>query len=119
MNLIKNTKSFKRSAKHLLKKYRSLADELEQLRNELLENPHLGIHLGDNIYKIRVASASKGKGKSGGFRVITYLVEPTETDVLIMLITIYDKSEQEDISKEVLLEVIAEIIEEENEDEET
>ncbi len=71
MNLIKNTKSFKRSAKHLLKKYRSLLDELEQLRNELLENPYLGTHLGDNIYKIRLASASKGKGKSGGFRVIT------------------------------------------------
>lgn len=31
--------------------------------------------LGAGLYKIRLGSASKGGGKSGGFRAITYYVE--------------------------------------------
>ena len=69
--IVKITKSFKRQAKPLLKKYP--AKELLQLENELLENPKLGKPLGHDSYKIRVAVKSKGKGKSGGLRVISHL----------------------------------------------
>ena len=44
------------------------------LFEELSENPILGTSLGDNCYKVRVAIKSKGKGKSGGARVITYII---------------------------------------------
>jgi mRNA-degrading endonuclease RelE of RelBE toxin-antitoxin system len=46
---------------------------LENLEKELTDNPKLGEPLGANIYKIRVAAKDKSKGKSGGFRIITYL----------------------------------------------
>ena len=59
----------------------------------------MGDDLGDNTYKVRMAIASKNKGKSGGARVITcnVLVDVVNTD--IYLLTIYDKGEQDSISK--------------------
>jgi mRNA-degrading endonuclease RelE of RelBE toxin-antitoxin system len=65
--------SFKSEAKRLGKKYYSLDDDLEQLVKSLLENPLQGVSLGNNLYKILLAIKSKGKGKSGGARVITML----------------------------------------------
>ena len=89
------TRIFLKKSKKLLKKYVSLKLELLELFEELSENPYLGIPLGDNRYKIRVAVKSKGKGKSGGVRVITYLVSENEE---IYTIDIYDKSERDSIS---------------------
>ena len=59
---------FDKAAKRLGKKYRSLAGELKLLQEELRENPYLGTDLGDNVRKIRLGIASKGKGKRGGAR---------------------------------------------------
>jgi hypothetical protein len=53
--------NFKKEAKKLIKKYPSLKIELVKLFLELEQNPTLGISLGDNIYKIRLAIASKIK----------------------------------------------------------
>jgi len=74
-NSIFITGLFERKYKKYAKKFRSLPDELRELQEQLLENPHSGTELGGGIYKIRLASKSKGKGKSGGFRVITYIIE--------------------------------------------
>jgi mRNA-degrading endonuclease RelE of RelBE toxin-antitoxin system len=96
------TKRFEKEAKKYLKKFKSLKSELEELINELTENPSKGTSLGNSAYKIRLASKSKGKGKSGGFRIITYLVESIENKdkqiiTLVTLLSIYDKSETEKI----------------------
>jgi mRNA-degrading endonuclease RelE of RelBE toxin-antitoxin system len=64
------TRHFEREAKPLLKKYASLRSELATLGEELSENPEKGTPLGNNLFKIRIAIASKGKGKRGGARVI-------------------------------------------------
>jgi len=56
-----------------IKKYRSLKDELKGLSEELESNPRKGALIGEDTYKIRVAVKSKGKGKSGGMRIITYV----------------------------------------------
>ena len=91
---------FKRELKPLIKKYRSLTDELAELVESLIEEPIQGDSLPLNCYKIRLAIQSKGKGKRGGARVITHFhVKDDE----IFLISIYDKSEQEDISDKELL----------------
>jgi len=92
------TDNFVRKIKKLAKKYKSLADDLEILKKELLENPKIGVSLGGNVRKVRMAITSKGKGKSGGARVITcdVLVDIENTD--IFLLTIYDKNEQDTIS---------------------
>ena len=91
--------SFRKDAKKLLKKYPSLADEIEELINSLEENPTLGTPLGQDCYKIRLAIKSKNKGKSGGARVITNVKIVNET---VFLLSIYDKSDKTDITPEEL-----------------
>jgi len=97
---------FDKEMKRLVKKYVSLKSEYDNLVKELEKNPEMGAPLGNNLYKIRLAIASKGKGKSGGARVITYL--KTE-DRNIFLLTIYDKSEQTDISDKELSNLLMEV----------
>ncbi|MEI6594391.1 MAG: type II toxin-antitoxin system RelE/ParE family toxin [Bacteroidota bacterium] len=100
------TPNFKKELKRLAKKYPSLKFEFTELIGNLEQNPKQGIEIGNHCYKIRIAIASKGKGKSGGGRVITF-VQIVESNVF--LISIYDKSEQEKITAKELLELVREI----------
>jgi hypothetical protein len=104
-NRITYTPIFEKYYKRYAKKYRSLATDLLELEEKLLENPALGTNLGDGLYKIRLAIKSKNKGKSGGFRVITYFIENQGDNNEIKLIIIYDKSEIGDVSKAELLKL--------------
>jgi mRNA-degrading endonuclease RelE of RelBE toxin-antitoxin system len=89
------TPSFERELKKLTKRYPSLKQDISTLSKELLQNPRLGTSLGSECYKIRMAISSKGKGKSGGARVITYLQIINE---VIFLVAVYDKSEMQNIA---------------------
>ncbi|MBK8153272.1 MAG: type II toxin-antitoxin system RelE/ParE family toxin [Saprospiraceae bacterium] len=95
--------NFKKEAKRLVKKYRSLKTELAKLFIELEENPTLGTPLGNDIYKIRLAIASKNKGKSGGARVLSF-VKVTQTTVL--LFSIYSKGEVDNLTEKQIQELI-------------
>lgn len=86
---------FDKQFKRLAKKYPSLKKELKELSQSLEQHPEQGIHIGKNCYKIRLAIASKGKGKSGGARVITNIAISENN---VYLLSIYDKSEKESIS---------------------
>lgn len=86
---------FRKEAKKLIKKYPSLKSELAALGSSLSANPTTGTALGNNCFKIRLAIASKGKGKSGGARVITHFYVSQDT---VFLISIFDKSDRENIS---------------------
>ena len=88
------------------KRYASFAADYEKLLEDLSANPHLGTDLGGGLRKIRMAITSKGKGKSGGARVITYTVIVQVDETEINLLTIYDKAERESISKEELKELL-------------
>ena len=70
---IELTDNFKKEAKKLIKKYASLPAEIAELGKELTENPTLGTPLGNDVYKIRFAIASKNRGKSGGARIISFV----------------------------------------------
>lgn len=100
------TSEFKKHAKRLAKKYVSFAEDLSELQDRLKENPYEGIDLGNGIRKIRMRIASKGKGKSGGARVISFIVAVSE-DVEVTLLTIYDKSEQGNISDKEIKQLVA------------
>lgn len=89
---------FKRQAKRLAKKYTSLKADLINLQKELKENPYIGTDLGNNTHKVRMAILSKGKGKSGGARVITYIINKHDENYIIRLLTIYDKNEISNVS---------------------
>ena len=91
---IESVREFRKEFKELSKKYRSLPADLRELLAELSENPFLGSPLGRNCYKIRLKISSKNTGKSGGGRIITHVLVKGK---IIKLLSIYDKSEQEDI----------------------
>ena len=105
-NQVVPTDLFEAKFKRLKKKFRTLEAELKALTYVLEQTPDTGESMGSGLYKIRLASKSKGKGKRGGFRVITYLVLQKDTDIDVYLITIYDKSEQDSIDKDDLLAII-------------
>ncbi len=96
---INYTSDFERHLKRLSKKYKSLPLDLSRLVDQLKSNPEFGIPLGFNLYKIRLKISSKGKGKSGGARVITFLIRQEKE---IYLVAIYDKSEIENLQKDQL-----------------
>ncbi|MGC4037134.1 MAG: type II toxin-antitoxin system RelE/ParE family toxin [Chitinophagaceae bacterium] len=98
---IEATPEFLSEAKKLSKKYPSLKKDLFALSEQLLLNPKLGSPLGKDVFKVRLAISSKGKGKSGGARVITCV---KVIDAIIYLISIYDKSVQPDISDKEIKE---------------
>jgi mRNA-degrading endonuclease RelE of RelBE toxin-antitoxin system len=86
---------FEKELKILTKKYPSLKNEYIELVHSLKLEPEQGTSIGNNCYKIRLGIASKGKGKSGGARVITYVFV---TDSTVFLLSIYDKSVKANIS---------------------
>jgi mRNA-degrading endonuclease RelE of RelBE toxin-antitoxin system len=101
---------FEREAKALRKKYPSFESDYDTFLNELEKNPFSGESLGQHTYKNRMAIASKGKGKSGGARVITYNIQQQgEDEVLITLMTIYDKSEIDNVSDAYLRSLVQQI----------
>ena len=97
------TEPFQRKAKKLAAKYPSFKNDIAEVFKELEVNPTSGTPLGKDCFKIRVAIASKGKGKSGGARLITYVRVFKST---VYLLTIYDKGEQENISDKELQKMI-------------
>lgn len=99
--------NFKKEAKRLVKKYPSLKTELAKLFIQLEENPTTGTPLGHDIYKIRLAIASKNKGKSGGARVLSF-VKVTQTTVL--LFSIYSKGEIDNLTDKQIQELIKDFL---------
>jgi hypothetical protein len=100
------TPAFERDAKPLLKKYKTLKTDLAGLFQSLENEPLQGKPLGKDCYKVRLAITSKGKGKSGGARVIICVKITSEK---VFLLTIYDKSEKEDLSEKQLIELLKSI----------
>ena len=97
------THRFEKELKRLAKKFPSLKNEFAELIGDIIKDHVTGTFIGNNCYKIRMAIASKGKGKSGGARVITYAYIQTET---VYLLTLYDKSEKPDLKPNELKEMI-------------
>ncbi|MDB5911061.1 MAG: hypothetical protein JWP34_5178 [Massilia sp.] len=100
--------SFLKEVKHLSKKYPSLKDDLRNLGAELNLNPKSGTPIGKDCYKVRLQITSKGKGKSGGARVITHLIVTIE-DSTLYLLKIYDKSDRDNISESELKQLLISI----------
>jgi mRNA-degrading endonuclease RelE of RelBE toxin-antitoxin system len=103
---VKTLAYFEKQAKRLVKKFPSLKNEFIRLIELLKENPEQGTPLGNNCYKIRLAISSKGKGKSGGGRIITNVVVK---ETIVYLVAVYDKSEIPNISKSELDELLKQI----------
>lgn len=97
------TPAFEKNAKPLLKKYKSLKNDLTELFRSLEEEPIQGSPLGKDCFKVRMAITAKSKGKRGGARIITCVKIKMDN---IFLLSIYDKSVQSDISDNELNELL-------------
>lgn len=106
---VRTTTRFEKSAKALMKRHRSLKADLAELISSLEINPLQGDELTTGIRKIRMAITSKGRGKSGGARVITYTVVLAENEGNVYLMDIYDKADYSTIDVDVILHVIKEL----------
>lgn len=104
------TPSFKNDFKYYKKKYRRFSDDIEEVVEELIngnlvgdEVDHLGLSGEDSAYKVRIANSSANKGKLGGFRLLYYVIK---NDSEIYLLTIYSKSDRENIPADEIRELI-------------
>lgn len=105
---VTSTNNFERKLKKLAKKYKSLKADLSEIFSKLEKEPDLGTPIGKDSFKIRVAITSKGIGKSGGARLITYVRVIKDT---VYLMDIYDKSNQATLSDKelkLLIELLTE-----------
>lgn len=90
--------TFQREAKRLAKHYSSFKEDFASLIDELEQNPQLGTDLGHGLRKVRMKITAKGKGKSGGARVITFTLVVSQQDAILNLLYIYDKADRASIS---------------------
>jgi len=97
------TPEFIKNLKALKKKYKNIKDDVLKLANKLENNPTIGTELGNNTYKIRIKNSDNNKGKSAGYRVITYCINKQNE---VFLVTIYSKSDKENILDLELKELI-------------
>jgi len=81
---------YKRAVKKLSKKYSNIFDDVDEFLNSIKTKEDLGIELKSNVYKVRIKNSNKNRGKSGGYRLISYL---KIVDNELHLLYIYDKSQ--------------------------
>lgn len=103
---VRFSSDFQRAFKQLKKRYRSLPDDFNRLLLSLSQDPYQGVELHDGMRKVRIAFASKARGKRGGGRVIIRL---TIDDTCLSFLYIYDKSDMPNVSEEFLDEIIVEL----------
>ena len=101
-----STPNFERELKKLSKKYPSLKSDFIALSKSLKEDPTQGSEVFKNCYKIRFAIKSKGRGKSGGGRLITYVKIVNKR---IYLLSVYDKSDQETVTDAYIKQFLKEL----------
>ena len=102
---IRTISNFDKEFKKLFKKFPSIKNDLSDLMKSLQIDPLQGDYLGKDCYKVRMKIASKGKGKSGGSRVIACVKIINKH---IILLSVYDKSDQSSISDNFLTQLLTE-----------
>ena len=100
---IKDTDTFNKAVKTLKKRFRSIDQDWLAFVNSIKTDEDLGICLGEGIYKTRIANSDEHSGKSGGYRLISYL---KLVDNELYLIYIYDKSDFENLSENKIDQLI-------------
>lgn len=100
---IRISDEFKTAYKRLKKKHKSLEADFEALLLSLQKNPFQGVEIHENIWKIRLNITSKGRGKSGGARVIVRIRIVMDE---LQLLYIYDKADLGNVSDSYLRDIL-------------
>lgn len=104
------TPEFKRNVRALAKKYPHIRSDVQPLIDQLQRGDWIGDQVqgtGYTIFKIRIRNSDISRGKSGGYRAIYYL----KTQTAVILVTIYSKTEQSDISAAKIRKILSEFSE--------
>ena len=106
------THSFKQSVKRLGKRFRHVKDDVSSAIEALERIPQLGAQIpgGDGVRKLRVTNSDLTRGKSGGYRLLYQLVEQPEPTLYLLLL--YAKSDQEDVTKDELRQLLDDLTKE-------
>ncbi|MEM1271781.1 MAG: type II toxin-antitoxin system RelE/ParE family toxin, partial [Bacteroidota bacterium] len=94
--IVEFTHEFKRSLRHLARRYRQIRSDLSPVITALEQGETPGDRVpgtGFLVFKVRVRNSDARRGKSGGYRVIYYVALPGR----VVLVTIYSKSDQGDL----------------------
>lgn len=94
--IILETEKFSKSVKKLKKRFRHIEEDCEEFIEHIVYEEDLGTHLGDGVYKARIANSDKKSGKSSGYRLISYL---KLIDNELYLLFIYNKGDFENLSE--------------------
>lgn len=100
---IQKTKLFEKLVDNLHKRFKHIDSDIEGFGDNLDDASKLGVHLGKNVYKVRIANSDKNKGKSSGYRLISYLKIEEGT---LTYLYIYDKSDLESLSEKQLDKIV-------------
>jgi mRNA-degrading endonuclease RelE of RelBE toxin-antitoxin system len=101
------TPEFKRNIRQLAKKYRHLQSDVQPVIAQLEAGQTPGTQIprtGYTVFKVRIKNSDIQKGKRSGYRMVYYLKTPE----LVLLITIYSKTEQGDVFAEQIHRIITE-----------
>lgn len=108
--VIKTIPEFDRRVKRLAKKYPSMKQDLYRFVESIRTNPLQGSCLGNSTYKVRMPIKSKGGGKSGGARILTYAMHAVgNSHYEVTFLTIYDKGEIDNVSDSYIASLVAEV----------
>ncbi len=102
-------REFEKSLKRLSKKYPSMKADYLAFLAELEQNPTMGDEIFPCCRKVRIAISSKGRGKSGGGRVVFYYEVSGER---VTLLFIYDKSEMESVQTAYIEQILKTMLDE-------
>ena len=97
---------FAKEAKRLAKKYPSFKQDYKDFLDSIKENPLQGDEITKNIRKIRMAIKAKGKGKSGGARVITFNVFTDVENGHVVFLLLYDKEDASTVKVNVVKQLV-------------
>jgi mRNA-degrading endonuclease RelE of RelBE toxin-antitoxin system len=101
------TPEFKRNLRALSKKYRHIRSDVQPVIEQLQAGELVGDRVPGTryaVFKVRVRNSDIPKGKSAGYRLIYQVKEPA----LAVLVTIYSKLDQADISAEQIRRILTE-----------
>jgi mRNA-degrading endonuclease RelE of RelBE toxin-antitoxin system len=101
------TPEFKRNLRGLAKKYPHIQSDVQPFIDQIQRGETVGDKVqgtGYTIFKVRIRNSDVSRGKSGGYRVIYYL----KTAKAVILVTIYSKTEQSDISSAKIKKILSE-----------
>ena len=97
---------FAKEAKRLAKKYPSFKQDYKDFLVSIKNNPLQGDEITKNIRKIRMAIKAKGKGKSGGARVITFNILTDMENGQVVFLLLYDKDDASTVKVNVVKQLV-------------